>query len=1304
MNDQTFNKKAIAASTFRSNPAVSHASLLSRCAPWVILMATGLWLAGTSAVIAMEPSDNDKKSNSEIPVKSKSKKSHHTEEPQITDYLITQEFCRQGTHLSRLNELRNILYGTKKLNKGTLEECKKILKCPHNDRSLFQVVSNIPPLFPAFSDIRCTDLIITLEDLKNRSNGFSGAIVSKPLIRNNTKIIIKKFNNIKIGLKDLLGSLAALDVNPSPAELKMARIYDAVFCSDCSEGCLSIIMECAGGIDIGQALSTSLPENAIIACAKYLSKFHSKSYNKNKINGMEFLYHASKPFHTLVHNLLREDNGNIPLFSLVTTRELPDLEEIDSGSALHLLTETEQNKFIQAAKRNSNIFYKNAIKIYDLLNNDYEKEKEFYFLTVTHGDANGNNFFYNDYKFDEWENISPRSSDRITMIDFSSIVNTFGNIGDPAEDVGRLLGYLWLCAAQQYDSEEEMYQKASGWEEKFVEAYINEIKISNILIPQKQEDFQNIFKENYNFYKLRFYRAILNRRIFNLGYIDDDPQKTQGWVDTSVKREGITEVEKDCSKPSDFRRRSINKEIEIKKNLLKSWIKENSDLAQPLQLRRSVAEESPLRHWIPVQGKPQHNLPDPVEEFITSIGKGDSETYLTKLWKMLNKTGQGTLSSKAVIAGMGGIGKTTLALEYANEAKENNAYNLIYWLQSGSEDLLLQGYRKLLQEMDVFIGNATNEGIISLFKEHVPQKGRCLLIYDNVFNAGFLEGKLPNNTHILITSRSQDWEHPLLLGVFRPEDSVRYLLNVTGLEPTNENGDLAEKLAEELGHFPLALAHAAHYIKLLGGKKASKDHFVVYLKDFRNFEKNRNFFTEAQSNLTYENLIRKTFRIAERKLPKPVKNLLKYCAYLHSEFIPKDIFFKFMPESNVNKAFDELCLFSFIKPTQEFFSIHNLLQLVIRKRQEQKRRTSKLIEKLIPSLQEKIVEIIKIEDINKINNKLFIYLPHTVKILDHAKDLEMNSCEVHQVNWLIRMLDVSRILRRNKEEDELRKKFTPSWKTVYSEKPKGVDDQQSLKWLLEVCESAHPTIQCTIGSFYSVGYLGGNIDNRAALKWYKKAAEKNNVDAQFNIGFTYNTGGYGIEINEKKAFKWFKKASDQNYQDAYHHMGIMYLYGRSVEKNYKEALGWFYLAWFCNANEQEGSGETPFCIAGIYHEGGYGVEKNQKECLHWLHTVAAQNNAKAQYFIGYLYDEEKDYKEALIWYEKAAAQNYGDALFRIGLMHLAGNLGEKKEDLALEFIHKAAALGSENAQLWIKIFEYVRFSEKKFEQNIKKPT
>ncbi|WP_084756097.1 tetratricopeptide repeat protein [Candidatus Paracaedibacter symbiosus] len=153
---------------------------------------------------------------------------------------------------------------------------------------------------------------------------------------------------------------------------------------------------------------------------------------------------------------------------------------------------------------------------------------------------------------------------------------------------------------------------------------------------------------------------------------------------------------------------------------------------------KRVTDEEPLNNLY---------IAPTMEGFIESFPEGSQKSYLTLLWEQLQEYQSTTLtnaSHKASIAGMGGIGKTSLALQYAHEACQHKAYQLIYWLPSETEEGLYETFKDLFDDLKVpFELHSTLINLINNkdLKKKLSHKKPYLLIYDNVPNPPFLNKK-----------------------------------------------------------------------------------------------------------------------------------------------------------------------------------------------------------------------------------------------------------------------------------------------------------------------------------------------------------------------------------------------------------------------------------------------------------------------------------------------------------------------------------------------------------------------------------
>ena len=167
------------------------------------------------------------------------------------------------------------------------------------------------------------------------------------------------------------------------------------------------------------------------------------------------------------------------------------------------------------------------------------------------------------------------------------------------------------------------------------------------------------------------------------------------------------------------------------------------------------------------------------------------------------------------LVGLGGIGKSALALEYAHRQLATGKVDLAWWFIAEERLDLLASMARLYGQLTgtEASGAAAEAGAVALRNWLEQSPYNWVLVFDNAEPAA-LNGILPENGtgQVIITSRTRDWHDVAVTRMIRrlpPEDAVTLLTKSTGL-PADDD---ARQVAEELGGLALAIEQAAAYIR-----------------------------------------------------------------------------------------------------------------------------------------------------------------------------------------------------------------------------------------------------------------------------------------------------------------------------------------------------------------------------------------------------------------------------------------------------------------------------------------------------------
>jgi tetratricopeptide (TPR) repeat protein len=348
--------------------------------------------------------------------------------------------------------------------------------------------------------------------------------------------------------------------------------------------------------------------------------------------------------------------------------------------------------------------------------------------------------------------------------------------------------------------------------------------------------------------------------------------------------------------------RELANKIGMHRNTIVKWINRTSwptsrgqvlrladELSLTKQERRDFIQAAgfPLEWWWPTE---VWTVPQKRDMFFTG-----RDEVLQSLRQLLDPEITNALTQ--AVSGLGGIGKTHTAIEYAYLFHED--YDAVLWLSADSWEDLVSACIQLADILELPEQKEASQVVVEVQK-WLRKHRRWLLILDNLEKPQeILSRFLPSvqHGHIIITTRVHNIE-PLAqtqyLSTMSSQEGILFLLRRTktidtaaSLENANtEQQEEARKIWELLDGLPLALDQAGAYILETGCS------FSSYQEDYT--RRHRELLERRGDRyIGHKESVATTFSLAfeqVRKLNLAATDILRVSSFLSHETIPEEIF------------------------------------------------------------------------------------------------------------------------------------------------------------------------------------------------------------------------------------------------------------------------------------------------------------------------------------------------------------------------------------------------------------------------------
>ena len=354
---------------------------------------------------------------------------------------------------------------------------------------------------------------------------------------------------------------------------------------------------------------------------------------------------------------------------------------------------------------------------------------------------------------------------------------------------------------------------------------------------------------------------------------------------------------------------------------------------------------------IEVKAEKLWNVPYPHNPFFT--GRGN---VIEELYSVLKVSGVTALAQPQAISGLGGIGKTQTAVEYAY--RYSHEYDAVLWVKADSRESLISDYVVVANMLNLPGKNLEDQNLtVAAVKRWLENNTGWLLILDNADDPKIAREFIPSagKGHVLLTTRAQAMggiAQRIEIEKMAQEEAVLFLLRRANIIAERAGRDTvpqtdqeeAEAIVKEMDGLPLALDQAGAYIEETAcGLSGYLDLYQTH----------RTKLLERRGGTASDHpeSVATTWAISFEKIEganPAAAELLRFCAFLHPDEISEELFTEgalglastlqllAADRFELNAAIEEILKYSLLRrdPSAKTLNIHRLVQAVLKDEME----------------------------------------------------------------------------------------------------------------------------------------------------------------------------------------------------------------------------------------------------------------------------------------------------------------------------------------------------------------------------------